>query len=94
MTALELVGELHARGIRLEADGDRLRYYPASALTLDLHEALVERKAELLTMLSKGTVKTISCPGDNCGADVVVIDNQGYCPMHRMTITIIEKIKC
>ena len=51
MSATELLSDLGLLGIRLEADGERLRYHPRSALTLDLVERLKAHKAELLTLL-------------------------------------------
>ena len=51
MSAAELLLDLGRLGIRLEADGDRLRYSPRSALTPDLANRLKAHKAELLAML-------------------------------------------
>jgi hypothetical protein len=51
MSAAELLLDLGQLGIRLEADGDRLRYHPRSAVTLDLLDRLKAHKADLLAML-------------------------------------------
>jgi hypothetical protein len=51
MTAAELLIELNRRGIRLEADGDRLRYHPRSAVTPDLEARLKYQKPSLLAAL-------------------------------------------
>lgn len=51
MTATDLITELRARGITLEAHGDRLRYRPAEAVTPELRAALVAHKSELLSLL-------------------------------------------
>jgi hypothetical protein len=51
MTGTELIANLALRGIRLEADGDRLFYFPKSAVTSALLAVLRERKAELLAAL-------------------------------------------
>jgi TubC N-terminal docking domain len=51
MTACELVKTLQERGIRLEVCQDRLRYYPASALSPELRESLIEHKVEVLALL-------------------------------------------
>src|SRR5262245_37466487 len=51
MTAADLLLDLGRLGIRLEADGGRLRYFPRSALTPDLLTRLKAHKADLLTML-------------------------------------------
>lgn len=52
MNAAELLVELSERGIRLVADGDRLRYHPRSALTLELLVDLKREKADLLNLLA------------------------------------------
>ena len=51
MNALELMADLDRRGIRLEADGDRLRFSPRSAMTPDLVERMKTHKNELLALL-------------------------------------------
>ena len=51
MSAAELLLDLGRLGIRLEADGERLRYCPRSALTPDLLARLKAYKIELLAML-------------------------------------------
>ena len=55
MIAAEIVADLARRGIRLEAHGERLRYYPRSALTLDQLDKLTIHKSELLTLLSRAS---------------------------------------
>ncbi|MHB8763134.1 MAG: TubC N-terminal docking domain-related protein [Deferrisomatales bacterium] len=55
MTALALLRDIEAQGIRLEAQGDRLRVdAPAGALTPELRAALAEHKPELLRVLAAG----------------------------------------
>lgn len=56
MSVVELLLGLGRLGIRLEADGERLRYRPRSALTPDLLARLKEHKAELLAMLGANAV--------------------------------------
>ena len=51
MSAADLLLDLSRLGIRLEADGERLRYFPRSVLTPNLLGRLKAHKAELLTML-------------------------------------------
>jgi TubC N-terminal docking domain len=51
MSSTELLLDLGRLGIRLEADGERLRYFPQSALTPVLLDRLKAHKAELLAML-------------------------------------------
>jgi hypothetical protein len=55
MSAAELLMDLGRLGIRLEADGERLRYRPQSALTPDLLTRLKAHKGELLTMLRRAS---------------------------------------
>ena len=51
MTPYELLTDLARQGIVLEADGDRLRYYPRSALTPGLLARLKAHQADLLARL-------------------------------------------
>jgi len=51
MTAAELLIDLARRGIRLEADGNQLRFSPRSAVTPDLADRLRAHKTELLAIL-------------------------------------------
>jgi len=51
MRAAELLLDLGRLGIRLEADGERLRYFPRSALTPDLLDRLKAHKADVLALL-------------------------------------------
>jgi len=51
MSAAELLSDLSRLGIQLEADGERLRYFPRSALTPDLLARLKAYKPDLLAML-------------------------------------------
>ena len=52
MTSRELLVELEARGVKLSADGDTLRYRaPAAALSPDLRQAMVAHKQALLRLL-------------------------------------------
>lgn len=55
MSAAELLMDLGRLGIRLEADGERLRYRPQSALTPDLLGRLKAHKGELLTLLLRAS---------------------------------------
>lgn len=51
MTASELLTALRDKGIRLEARGNKLRYYPASAVEPELREVLAAHKTEVLALL-------------------------------------------
>ena len=54
-TAATLLKDLAARGVRVEAAGDRLRFHPRSAVTDDLLARLRDHKAELLRLLAGGS---------------------------------------
>ena len=56
MTATEILYELERRGVHLEVAGDKVRWRPKEAVTPDLVEALRQRKAEILGLLSRATV--------------------------------------
>jgi hypothetical protein len=53
MTAAELVSALASRGVQLVAEGERLRWRPAGAVSAEEREALVHHKAELLALLRR-----------------------------------------
>ena len=55
MSEAELILDLGRLGIQLEADGERLRFFPRSALTPDLLARLKSHKAALLAMLRPTT---------------------------------------
>jgi hypothetical protein len=69
MSAADLLLELNRQGIRLEANGDRLRYHPQSALTPDLLARLKAHKAELLAILSTNQQAETAKHGDQPQAD-------------------------
>jgi hypothetical protein len=52
MSAAALLTALRTRGVQLAADGDRLRWRPRKAVSLEEQEALVRHKAELLLILA------------------------------------------
>jgi hypothetical protein len=56
MTAAELVSVLSSRGVQLVADGERLRWRPAGAVSTEEREALARHKAELLALLRRQQV--------------------------------------
>ncbi len=56
MTLPQLLAELARLGVRLEADGERLRYAPRAALTPELAEPLREHKPALLAYLRTGKI--------------------------------------
>ena len=51
MTATELLTDLTRLGIRLEAHGERLRFFPRAAVTPDLADRMKSHKSELLAAL-------------------------------------------
>jgi len=53
VSAAELLLDLARRGIRLEAHGERLRYFPRSAVTPDLLDRLKAHKGELLASIER-----------------------------------------
>jgi hypothetical protein len=52
-SAADLLDELAALGVQIEADGGRLRYRPRDRVTADLAQRLLARKGELLDLLAK-----------------------------------------
>lgn len=63
----ELLTELNRRGIRLKADGDRLRFHPKSLVTADLLARMRACKGELLAALAE--------PGDSGVTDSRTLDH-------------------
>jgi len=57
--AAALIVDLLNRGIRLEADGDRLRYFPRSAATPELIERMQAHKSELIAIVTDTTSNLI-----------------------------------
>ncbi len=51
MGPTELLAELSRRGVELAVEGERLRFRPQEAITLELRAALVEHKSVLLRLL-------------------------------------------
>ena len=58
-----LLADLKARGVKLVAHGDRLRYYPRSAVTPDLLERIKIHKVELLALVRPGAATSASDAG-------------------------------
>jgi hypothetical protein len=64
MTMAELVAELAARNVKIEAVDGRLRLdVPKGALAAGLRAALTEHKAELLALLERQAAPPTSAPG-------------------------------
>jgi hypothetical protein len=57
MTAAELLTDLERLGVRLEAHGERLRFFPQSAVTGDLLAALKQHKGDVLKLLTAPAAK-------------------------------------
>lgn len=53
MNVVELLDELRRYGVTLEADGERLRYAPKTAVSAALAERMRTHKRELLAILAK-----------------------------------------
>jgi hypothetical protein len=71
MNAAELLAELESLGIRVEADGDRLRYHPRSAATSDVLDRLKTHKAALLAVLRPSPAENLALPADATEATVM-----------------------
>lgn len=66
MTATDLLAACSARGILLTPAGEYLDVTPAAAVTPDLRELLVQRKPELLAVLTRPEpARTYPCTGCN-----------------------------
>jgi len=66
MSAVEILADLAQLGVQLKAHGDRLRFFPRSAVTTEMAERLRSHKHELLAVLRvpapvRGQ-STIHCP--------------------------------
>jgi DNA polymerase-1 len=57
---LRLLADVEARGIELQADGERLRFRPLEAMTPHLAERLKARKAEVLASLQPLTMPAVA----------------------------------
>jgi hypothetical protein len=68
MSAADLLLDLSRVGIRLEAHGERLRYFPRSALTPDLLDRLKAHKADLLAVLRPAPEGVPNLPAPTCEA--------------------------
>ena len=55
--AAVLIQDLRTRGVELCADGDRLRFRPASAVTPDLRERLAALKPDILAALERDRLR-------------------------------------
>ena len=53
-TAVAIIDELNALGVALLAQGDKLRFYPRSAVSSDLLARLQTHKPDLLRLLAAG----------------------------------------
>ena len=62
IAAQAVLAELRMKAIKIEIQGDRLRYSPRSAMTDKLLAALIECKSELLTLL----VRACETSGGKC----------------------------
>jgi TubC N-terminal docking domain len=60
--AADLLLELDRLGVRLQADGDKLRFNPRSAVTPDMLARLKVHKAELLALLRNGAAVIVRVP--------------------------------
>lgn len=94
MTAVDCLRELVVKGVELWVEGDDLRYRaPRGVLTFELRETASRYRQEIVAALNKGVIKTIACPGDECDARVLLVNGQGYCPEHKMTVTVLDRTR-
>ena len=54
-TAAEVIATLRDRGVELQADGDRIRFRPVSAVSPELQDEMRRFKSEILTALRPPT---------------------------------------
>ena len=59
MNATDLIHKLASLGVRLEASGDRLRFYPAEKVGDDLRREMIAQKRELLNALRQQRQKNL-----------------------------------
>lgn len=60
MLVSEILAEVGRQGVSLFSKGDRLRFWPKSALTPELLEELKRHKAEILAVLGEEPVRSAS----------------------------------
>lgn len=63
MDAHHLLAEVQARGVFLDADGDRLRFSPPGSLPEDLREELRAHRGEVLELLRNRPTVANALPG-------------------------------
>ncbi|REJ90643.1 MAG: hypothetical protein DWQ34_16930 [Planctomycetota bacterium] len=94
MSAGELLLDLGRLGIRLESDGERLRYFPRSAVTPDLIGRLKAHKGDLLAILARRDTEAekpaerpavATCAIDDATWDFVPVASVStpWCPVYR-----------
>ena len=68
----------------------KLRVDPVERLNRGELEILREYKQAILSLFACGRLELIPCPGDDCSAELVVMDGLSYCRLHQMTIRFVE----
>ncbi len=81
---MNLLTQLESQGVRLELRAGVLHAGPRSAMTEERRQIVMDNKAALIVLL--GTAEEITCPGDECGETIRVVEDVGRCPKHRMTV--------
>src|SRR5437879_1593986 len=76
MTACRLVATLRAKGIKLQAKGNRLLYCPRSAVTPELLSELVKKKAEILASIANSAPVRLIPPLDERDPDFALTDHE------------------
>jgi tubulysin polyketide synthase-like protein len=93
IAAVEAIKELTGRGVFIWVEDERLKYRgPSGAIPPALAKSVRSHKQEIISLLLNRVVELIVCPGDECGALVLLVDGRGYCYRHNMAITILSKL--
>ena len=56
-----------------------------------LAKRVLDSKDVLIPMLADRRFEIIDCPGESCDQSVLLIDSEGWCQAHQMSITVIER---
>lgn len=84
--AARLLSEAADAGLLVLPDGEHLMIKgPRTAEPLA--KALLANKRLLLPLLEDKRFEIVACFGDECRERVLLIDGEGYCRKHSMTIT-------
>lgn len=89
--ATQLLSVAVEAGLSVWPEGERLCVKgPVEAESIA--KQILENKALLLPLLSDRRLEIVVCPGDDCEELVLIIDGEGFCTNHGMTITVIARV--